>query len=42
MDSQVVQELLPGTGSLGSVPMQHVRAIGPFLLASSLTPPLEL
>lgn len=27
MDSQVVQDLLPGTGSLGSVPMQHVRRV---------------
>lgn len=27
MDSQIIQDLLPGTGSLGSVPMHHVRAL---------------
>ena len=25
VESQTVQDLLPGTGSLGSVPMHHVR-----------------
>ena len=34
VDTQIVQDLLPGTGSLGSVPMHHVCDLVVYLSAT--------